>query len=91
MTDNAFGYHHSDDLKRVCAALEIRQKIICPHCPWQIGKLERLNAHRPARRPTASPLPAQRKCPSALAHWIEHYNTRRCNSPLGSRPAPSRL
>lgn len=43
MTDNAFAYRYSTDVKRVCAALGARQKFIKPHCPWQNGKVERLN------------------------------------------------
>ena len=41
MTDNAWAYRYS--LREVCAALGIRQKFIKPHCPWQNGKVERLN------------------------------------------------
>ena len=40
MTDNAFAHRH---VKRVCAALGAKQKFIKPHCPWQNGKVERLN------------------------------------------------
>jgi transposase InsO family protein len=41
MTDNAWAYQHS--IKGVCAQLGARQKFIKPHCPWQNGKVERLN------------------------------------------------
>ena len=41
MTDNAWAYKHS--LKVVCAQLGATQKFIRPHCPWQNGKVERLN------------------------------------------------
>src|SRR4051812_9264174 len=41
MTDNAWAYQHS--IKSVCAHLGARQKFIKPHCPWQNGKVERLN------------------------------------------------
>jgi transposase InsO family protein len=41
MTDNAWSYRWS--LREVCAAHGIRQKFIKPHCPWQNGKVERLN------------------------------------------------
>lgn len=43
MTDNALAYRHSNDLKRGCADLGAEQKVIKPHCPWQNGKVERLN------------------------------------------------
>ena len=41
MTDNAWAYRYS--LRDVCTALGARQKFIRPHCPWQNGKVERLN------------------------------------------------
>ena len=41
MTDNAWAYRWS--LRAVCAEHGIRQKFIKPHCPWQNGKVERLN------------------------------------------------
>ncbi len=41
MTDNAWAYRWS--LREVCAELGARQMFIKPHCPWQNGKVERLN------------------------------------------------
>jgi len=41
MTDNAFAYRYS--LRELCAAAGIKQVFIRPHCPWQNGKVERLN------------------------------------------------
>jgi transposase InsO family protein len=41
MTDNAWSYRWS--LRDVCATHGIVQKFIKPHCPWQNGKVERLN------------------------------------------------
>lgn len=41
MTDNAWAYHYP--LREICAAYRIRQMFIRPHCPWQNGKVERLN------------------------------------------------
>ena len=41
MTDNAWAYRWS--LREVITALGARQKFIRPHCPWQNGKVERLN------------------------------------------------
>lgn len=41
MTDNAWAYRYS--LRTLCAQHGIRQKFIKPHCPWQNGKVERLN------------------------------------------------
>ena len=41
MTDNAWAYRYS--LRDVCAAPRHPQIFIRPHCPWQNGKVERLN------------------------------------------------
>src|SRR4051794_34938071 len=41
MTDNAWAYRWS--LRHVVAALDAKQLFIKPHCPWQNGKVERLN------------------------------------------------
>jgi mutator family transposase len=49
MTDNAWAYRWS--LREVITALGARQKFSRPHCPWQNGKVERLNrTRRPAGR-----------------------------------------
>jgi transposase InsO family protein len=91
MTDNAFAYRHSNDMKRVCAALGAKQKFIKPHCPWQNGKVERLNrtlATEWAYRQTFTSNAARAE---ALAPWLEHYNTVRRHSSLGGKPPISRL
>ena len=71
--------------------LGARQKFIRPHCPWQNGKVERLNRTLPPSGPTASPSPATPQRTAALAPWLEHYNTRRRHSALGGQPPVSRL
>jgi transposase InsO family protein len=91
MTDNAFAYRHSNDMKRVCAALGAKHKFIKPHCPWQNGKVERLNrtlATEWAYRQTFTSNAARA---GALAPWLEHYNTVRRHSSLGGKPPISRL
>ena len=89
ITDNAWAYRRS--LGEVCAAHQIQQKFIKPHCPWQNGKVERLNrtlqtewAHRPA-------FTSNDDRSAALAPWLEYYNTRRRHSALGGLPPISRL
>jgi transposase InsO family protein len=89
MTDNAWAYKYS--LREVCAELGIRQIFIKPHCPWQNGKVERLNrtllvewAHRRVYL-------TNDERTAALAPWLEHYNTRRRHSALGGLPPVSRL
>jgi transposase InsO family protein len=89
MTDNAFAYRYS--LTGVCAAIGARQKFIKPHCPWQNGKVERLNRTLATEWAYRRPFTSNEQRAAALAPWIEHYNTRRRHSALGGLPPISRL
>ena len=91
MTDNAFAYRYSTDVKRVCAALGARQKFIKPHCPWQNGKVERLNRTLATEWAYRQPFTTNDQRTAALAPWLEHYNTDRRHSALGGKPPISRL
>jgi transposase InsO family protein len=89
MTDNAWAYQHS--IKGVCASIGARQKFIKPHCPWQNGKVERLNRTLVTEWAYRQVFTSNDARAAALAPWIEHYNTRRHHSALGGRPPISRL
>jgi transposase InsO family protein len=89
MTDNAWAYQHS--IKSVCAHLGARQKFIKPHCPWQNGKVERLNRTLATEWAYRQAFTSNDQRAAALAPWIEHYNTRRRHSALGGSPPVSRL
>jgi len=89
MTDNAWAYRYS--LRDVCAALGARQKFIRPHCPWQNGKVERLNRTLATEWAYRQVFTSNDERAAALAPWIEHYNTRRRHSALGGKPPVSRL
>jgi transposase InsO family protein len=89
MTDNAWAYQHS--IKTVCAQLGARQKFIKPHCPWQNGKVERLNRTLVTEWAYRQAFTSSDERAAALAPWIEHYNTRRRHSALGGLPPISRL
>lgn len=91
MTDNAFAYRHSAHMKRVCAALGISQKFIKPHCPWQNGKVERLNRTLATEWAYRQAFTNNDERAAALAPWLEHYNTDRRHSALGGKPPISRL
>ena len=43
MTDNHFSYRLSNDFQTVLRGLGAKHVLIRPHCPWQNGKVERLN------------------------------------------------
>ncbi len=89
MTDNAWAYQHS--IKAVCARLGARQKFIRPHCPWQNGKVERLNRTLATEWAYRQTFTSNDQRTAALAPWLEHYNTQRRHSALGGHPPISRL
>jgi transposase InsO family protein len=89
MTDNAWAYRWS--LREVIAELGARQKFIKPHCPWQNGKVERLNRTLATEWAYRQAFTSNAERSAALAPWIEHYNTQRHHSSLGGRPPVSRL
>ncbi len=43
MTDNHFSYKRSADTTAAITTLGAKHNFIKPHCPWQNGKVERLN------------------------------------------------
>jgi transposase InsO family protein len=89
MTDNAWSYRWS--LREVCAARGIKQVFIKPHCPWQNGKVERLNRTLQTEWAYRQIFTSNNQRSAALAPWIEHYNTERRHSALGGLPPVSRL
>lgn len=89
MTDNAWSCRWS--LREVCAQNGIRQKFIKPHCPWQNGKLERLNRTLASEWAYRHFYTSNDQRTNALTPWLQHYNNERRHSALGSRPPTSRL
>jgi len=89
MTDNAWAYKWS--LRDICAQLGIRQIFIKAHCPWQNGKVERLNRTLLTEWAYRRVYLTNAERTAALAPWLEHYNTRRRHSALGGHPPISRL
>jgi transposase InsO family protein len=88
-TDNAFAYRYS--LRAVCADHDIKQKFIKPHCPWQNGKVERLNRTLATEWAYRQVFTTNDARAAALAPWLEHYNTERRHSALEGKPPISRL
>jgi transposase InsO family protein len=89
MTDNAWSYRYS--LREICAQHGIVQKFIRPHCPWQNGKVERLNRTLQTEWAYRQVFTTNDERTIALAPWLEHYNTQRRHSALGGLPPISRL
>jgi transposase InsO family protein len=89
MTDNAWAYKYS--LREICDELGIRQIFIKAHCPWQNGKVERLNRTLQTEWAYRRPYLSNDERTAALAPWLEHYNSQRRHSALGGLPPISRL
>jgi transposase InsO family protein len=89
MTDNAWAYRWS--LRELCATHQIRQIFIKPHCPWQNGKVERLNRTLQTEWAYRQIFTSNQDRADALADWVEYYNTVRRHSALGGLPPTSRL
>ncbi|GGB97312.1 hypothetical protein GCM10010972_07600 [Cellulomonas carbonis] len=89
MTDNAWAYRWS--LRAVAADLGAKQIFIKPHCPWQNGKVERLNRTLQTEWAYRQVFTSNAERAAALAPWLEHYNTRRRHSALGGLPPIRRV
>lgn len=91
MTDNHWSYTHSNDLAALLDQHGIRHVLIRPHCPWQNGKVERFNRTLQTEWAYRQVFTSNNERTTALAPWLEHYNTRRRHSALGGLPPISRL
>jgi transposase InsO family protein len=91
MTNNAFSYRHGRALATVMAAIGARHKFIKPHCPWQNGKVERLNRTLASEWAYRQVFTSNNERTAALAPWLDYYNHRRHHSALTGLPPISRL
>ena len=91
MSDNAKNYTLSRDFQAALAALGARHILIRPHCPWQNGKVERLNRTLQIEWAYRRVYNSNAQRTRALASWLRRYNTQRPHAALGGRPPISRL
>jgi transposase InsO family protein len=91
MTDNAWIYVKSRELRRLLANHQIRHLTTKPYRPRTNGKVERF--HQTMAREWAYGLvyASHRERAQALPHWLNHYNTARPHSSLEGRPPLSRV
>ena len=91
MTDNAWIYVKSRDLRQLLEREQIRHLTTQPYRPRTNGKVERF--HQTMAREWAYGLvySSHRERAAALPHWLNHYNTVRAHSSLGGRPPISRV
>jgi transposase InsO family protein len=91
MTDNAKNYTLSAAFQSALAEVGAAHVLIRPHCPWQNGKVERLNRTLQVEWAYRRVYRSNGERTRALATWLRRYNTERPHSSLGGRPPISRL
>ena len=84
-------YKRSRAVRAAMAVLGAKHRFIKPHCPWQNGKVERLNRTLATEWAYRQTFTSNADRAAALAPWLEHYNTVRRHSSLGGKPPISRL
>ena len=91
MTDNAWVYVKSRDVRRLLARRQIRHLTTKPYRPRTNGKVERF--HQTMAREWAYGLVyhSHHERATALPHWLHHYNTARPHSSLRGQPPISRV
>lgn len=87
ISDNAFAYRHSRAFIDAVASLGAKQLFIKPHCPWQNGKVERFNRTLGIEWAYRQSFDSNAARETALAPFIEHYNTGRIHTAHGTTPA----
>ena len=78
-------------MRAAVAALSARHLFIKPHCPWQNGKAERYNRTLQAEWAYRQIFLSNTDRTTALAPWLDFYNTRRRHTALGGLPPITRL
>ncbi|MDX6325170.1 MAG: hypothetical protein QOK15_1524 [Nocardioidaceae bacterium] len=91
ITDNAMNYVLSRDFQIALTTMGARHLQIKPHCPWQNGKVERFNRTIQVEWAYRQVFNTNDERSSALAPWLDYYNTRRRHSAIGGQPPISRL
>lgn len=91
MTDNHYSYTRSTAMRDALTALGATHKLIKPHCPWQNGKVERFNRTLATEWAYRQVYTSNNQRTTALAPWLDTYNTDRRHTALGGLPPISRL
>jgi transposase InsO family protein len=86
ISDNAFAYRNSAAFKAAVAQIGAEQRFIKPHCPWTNGKVERLNRTLATEWAYREMFTSNQARHDALEPWLNHYNTERIHTGIGTTP-----
>ncbi|MCI9869138.1 transposase family protein [Arthrobacter humicola] len=84
ITDNVLAYRRSATFGQAVADLGAVQRFIKPHCPWTNGKAERFNRTLQTEWAYRQVCTSSNHRQAALALWLQHYNTERIHSGIGT-------
>ena len=91
MTDNAWTYTHSQRLKELLAAEDVKHLTITPRRPQTNGKIERFHQTMAREWGRGVTYLSSTHRAEALPHWLRYYNEQRPHSALGDQPPISRV
>ena len=91
MTDNAWAYVRSRELRRLLARHQIRHLTTKPYRPRTNGKVERFHQTMAREWAYGRLYRSSEHRRAALPYWLSYYNRRRPHSSLGDRPPISRI
>jgi len=91
MTDNAWAYTKSRDLRKLLTSRGIRHLTTKPYRPRTNGKVERFHQTMAKEWAYGLAYRSHHERTRALPHWLHHYNTDRPHSSLGDQPPIRRV
>jgi transposase InsO family protein len=91
MTDNAFVYTRSRELRELLAERGVRHLTIEPRRPQTNGKVERFQQTMAREWAYGLTYRSSDDRARALPHWLDYYNRCRPHSGIGDRPPISRV
>ena len=91
LSDNAWTYTKNQALRELLSRRRIRHLLIEKGRPQTNGKVERYQQTLKREWGLGQTYRSSDHRADALAHWLNHYNTRRPHSALNGRPPISRV
>jgi len=91
MTDNAWCYTRSRELRGLLSSRQIKHLTIQPRRPQTNGKVERFQQTMAREWGYGLTYPSSDHRARALSHWLRYYNEHRPHSSIGDRPPISRV